>query len=152
MASPDLTYLRKLIGDAWIDAEVLAEKPTHLLGRWQKNDPTSLWAKYTERLVKTILTSKNIKFDSEVLAKKLRSKSDFVSTLAEMESATFLAQQGFTVTLEPSAPQKGPDIRADWQGVPYFVEVRTIGFSKDEDRRNLITNEVFAKLKTVPSS
>ena len=42
MASPDLTYLRKLIGDAWIDAEVLADKPTHLLGRWQKNDPTSL--------------------------------------------------------------------------------------------------------------
>jgi hypothetical protein len=152
MAALDLTYLRKLLGDAWIDAEVFGEKPTHLLGRWQKNDPNSPWMEYTERLVENLLTSKNIKFDSEVLAKKLKSKSDFVSTLAEMEYAAFLAQQAFTVTLEPTAPLKGPDIRADCEGVPYFVEIRTVGFSKEEDRRNLVTNEVFAKLKTVPSS
>jgi len=152
MASPDLTYLRKLIGDAWIDAELFADNPTHFLGRWQKKDPNNVWVTYTEGLVKAILTNENIKFDTEVLAKKLKSKTDFVSTLAEMESATFLAQQGFKVTLEPTAPRKGPDIRADWEGVPYFVEIRTVGFSEDEDRRNLVTKEIFTKLGTVLSS
>jgi hypothetical protein len=152
MASPDLTYLRKLIGDAWIDAELFADNPTHFLGRWQKKDPNNVWVTYTEGLVKAILTNENIKFDTEVLAKKLKSKTDFVSTLAEMESTTFLAQQGFKVTLEPTAPRKGPDIRADWEGAPYFVEIRTVGFSEDEDRRNLVTKEIFTKLGTVPSS
>jgi hypothetical protein len=152
MPTPDLTYLRRLLGDSWIDAEVLTDKPTHLLGRWEKKDPNNIWLKYTETLVKGILTGKNITFDSEVLASKLKSKTDFVSTLAEMESASFLAEQGFKVTLEPMAPKKGPDLRADWEEVPYFVEVRTVGFSEDEDRRDSVTNDIFTKLSKVPSS
>jgi hypothetical protein len=80
-----------------------------------------LWRKYTESLVRDVLTSRNITLKPEVLANKLKSKGDFVSTLAEMESAIRLAQQGFAVTLEPMAPEKGPDIRADLKGVPYFV-------------------------------
>src|SRR5437879_1619698 len=103
MADPGLTYLRQLTGNAWIDAEVFADNPAHFLGRWQKKDPNNLWVRYTEGLVKLILTSKNIKFNLEVLADKLKSETDFVSTLAEMESATFLAEQGFAVTLEPTA-------------------------------------------------
>jgi hypothetical protein len=152
MATPELTYLRKLLGDAWIDAEVFAENPTHRLGRWREKDPNNLWVKYIEELVKVILTSGNIKFIPEALANKLKSESDFVSTLAEMESATFLAQRGFTVTLEPMAPRKGPDLRADWEGIPYFVEIRTVGFSTNEGRRNSVSNEIFAKLNTVSSS
>ena len=85
--------------------------------------------KHTETLVEAILTGTNVKFDSEVLASKIESKTDFVSTLAEMESTVFLAEQGFKVTLEPMAPKKGPDLRADWEEVPYFVEIRTVGFS-----------------------
>jgi len=63
-----------------------------------------------------------------------------------------LAEHGFAVILEPMAPQRGPDLRADWEGIPYFIEIRTVGFSEDEDRRDSVTNEIFAKLKTVPSS
>jgi len=69
-----------------------------------------------------------------------------------MESAVFLAEQGFTVTFEPTAPLKGPDLRADWEGVPYFVEIRTIGRSEYEERRNSVTNEIFSKLNSTPSS
>jgi hypothetical protein len=152
MATPDLTHLGKLLGDAWIDAEVFGKNPSHLLGRWQKNNPSALWVTYTEGLVKAILTSDKVKLDSKVLADKLKSVKGFVPTLAEMESATFLAAQGFTVTLEPTAPEKGPDLRADWEGVPYFVEVRTVGFSEDEERRDSVSEEIFSKLNTVPSS
>jgi hypothetical protein len=152
MPTPELTYLRKLLGNAWVDAEVLTDKPTHRLGLWQKKDPNNVWVKYTEELVKGLLTGKNIKANPEVLAHKLKSKTGFVSTLAEMESTVFLAEQGFKVTLEPTAPKKGPDLRADWEDVPYFVEIRTVGFSEGEDRRNSVTNEIFAKLETVPSS
>jgi hypothetical protein len=47
---------------------------------------------------------------------------------------------------------QGPDLRAECDGVPYFIEVRTVGFSKDEDRRDSVSKEIFAKLNTVPSS
>jgi hypothetical protein len=59
MPTPDLVYLRQLLGDAWIEVEVLAGKPTHLLGRWQRKDPNSIWVQYTEGLVKAILTATN---------------------------------------------------------------------------------------------
>ena len=151
MAAPNLTYLRKLLGDTWVDAEVFGEKPLHWLGLWQKKDPANGWVPYTESLVQTVLSSKQISFDAAVLTNKLKS-ADVISTLAEMESAVFLAQQGFTVTFEPTAPLKGPDLRADWQGVPYFVEIRTIGRSEYEERRNSVTNEIFSKLNCTPSS
>jgi hypothetical protein len=151
MAAPNLTYLRKLLGDAWVDAEVFGEKPSHWLGLWQKKDSANAWVPYTESLVEGVLSSKQISFDAGVLANKLKSP-DIVSTLAEMESGVFLAQQGFTVTLEPTAPLKGPDLRADWEGIPYFVEIRTIGRSEYEERRNSVTNEIFSKLNSTPSS
>lgn len=153
MASPELPYLRKLLGDAWIDGNVFSKKPKHLLGRWQKEKPDNPWVvRHAEALAKAILTSGNMRFDSDVLASKLKSKTDFVSTLAEMELAVFLGAQGFQVTLEPMAPAKGPDLQADWQGTPYFLEVRTVGFSQDEQRRDAVTDEIFAKLNAIPSS
>lgn len=149
MATLDLTYLRKLMGDAWVDAEVCTQKPTHLLGRQQKHDQNSPWVRYTEELVKVFFTSESIRFVPEVLADKIKEQYD--STLAEIESTVFLAQQGFAVTLEPTAPKKGPDIRADWGGIPYFVEIRTVGFSEEEERFELISEQIFAKLDAVPS-
>lgn len=152
MTVPEMIYLRKLLGDAWIATEVLDQNSKHWLGLWQKQDPNNLWITYTETLVKSILTSENIKLDREPLANKLKSRTDFVSTLAEMETATYLAAKGFGVTIEPTAPRKGPDLRADWEGVSYFVEVRTVGFSENEERRELVSSEIFTKLNTVPSS
>jgi hypothetical protein len=149
----DLPYLRKLLGEAWIQAEVFSEKPKHLLGRWQKKRPEDPWVvTYAEELVRGILTSTKIKFDPEALARKLKSPTDFVPTLAELETALFLAEQGFNVTMEPMAPEKGPDLQADWEGTPYFVEIRTVGLSEDEDRRDSVTEEIFRKLRTVPSN
>ncbi|MGA2605963.1 MAG: hypothetical protein ABSD89_05960 [Halobacteriota archaeon] len=150
MGLPDLPYLRKLLGHAWVHAEIVGKNPTHSLGRWQKSAPNNPWVPYVEELVKFILTDKRIKFVPKDLRRKL--KAEYVSTLAEMESAVFLAQQGFGVTLEPTAPKKGADLRADWEGTPYFVEIRDVGFSWEEDRINLISKEIFARLNAVPSS
>ena len=146
----DLTYLRKLMGDAWIEAEVCAENPTHMLGLQYKRDKDDPWARHAEELVKEILTNPRVKFDATILAAKIKDPYD--STLAEMESAVFLVRQGFEIVLEPTAPKRGPDIRADREGVSYFVEVRAAGFSDDEDRRQRVTNEIFAELTEVPSA
>src|ERR1700677_1048181 len=151
MPPPNLTYLRKLLGDAWVDAEVFSEKPSHWLGLWQKKDPANVWVPYTESLVQRVLSSQRISLDAAVLANKL-SSADIVATLAEMESAIFLAEQGFSVTFEPTAPLKGPDLRADWEGTPYFVEIRTIGLSEYEERRNSVTKEIFSTLNDTASS
>ena len=83
----DLTYLRKLMGDAWIDAEVCGQEPTHMLGLYHKH--ARIWLRHTEALVKELLTNPRIKCDTRVLAAKI--KDPFLSTLAEMESAAFLA-------------------------------------------------------------
>lgn len=149
MVPPDLTYLRKFLGDPWVDAEVFGESPTHPLGRWQKSDPNNPWIPYIEHLVKFILTDNRITFVTKDLRRKLR--TEYVSTVAEMESAVFLAQQGFVVTVEPTAPKKGPDLLAEWEGIPYYVEIREAGFSWDEDRIHLITKEIFARFSAVPS-
>src|SRR5215831_19006798 len=95
---PDLTYLRKLLGDAWVNAQVLGENPTHPLGRWQKSGPHNVCVPYIEELVKFILTDTRIKFVPKDLRRKL--KAEYVSTIVEMEAAVFLAQKGFAVTLE----------------------------------------------------
>lgn len=146
----ELIYLRKLMGDAWIDAEVCAEKPTHRLGLQHKRDKNDPWIRHVEELVKEILTNPKVKFDAHVLADKIKDPYD--STLAEMESAVFFARQGFGIVLEPNAPAVGPDIRADWDGVPYFVEVRAAGFSEDEERRERLANQLFARLAEIPST
>jgi len=149
MGPPDLPYLRKLLGHAWVEVEIVGESPAHPLGRLQKNAPNNPWVPYLEGLVKSILTDKRIKFVPKNLKRKL--KSEYDSTIAEMESAVFLAEQGFVVTLEPTAPKKGPDILAEWEGIPYFVEIREAGFSWDENRIHSISKELFARLNTVPS-
>jgi hypothetical protein len=63
---PDLPYLRKLLGDAWVDAEVLGDNATHLLGLWQRKNPNNPWVKYTEELARAIITSERIKFEPGV--------------------------------------------------------------------------------------
>jgi hypothetical protein len=123
----ELTYLRKLMEDAWIDTEICAEQPTHRLGLQYQRDENDPWVTHAEELVKEILTNASVKFDAQVLADKIKDPYD--STLAEMESAAFLARQRFEVFLELNAPAVGPDLRADWDGVPYFVEVRAAGVS-----------------------
>jgi hypothetical protein len=147
-----LIHIRNLLGDEWVGAEVFGNKHSHLLGQWQKQDPNNLWLKYTEELIGQVFTNRGITLKREPLAAKLKSKNDFVSTLAEIESALFLAEQGFAITVEPSAPKKGPDIQADWRGTSYFVEIRTVGFSEQESRRDAVAEEIFAKLKKKRSS
>jgi len=68
MPVPELPFLRNVLGDPWIEAEVFTEKPTHLLGRWQKEKPENPWVvTHAEALVKAILSSKSINFNPEIL-------------------------------------------------------------------------------------
>ena len=145
-----MNYLRKLMGDKWVDAEVFRANPTHPLGRWQQHDPNNPWVPYVDGLVKAMLTDRHIKCVAKDLRRKLN--AEYVSTLAEMESAVFLAGQGFAVTVEPTAPKRGPDLLAERDRISYFVEIREAGLSWDEDRINSISKKVFTDLRAVPSS
>lgn len=150
MANPELAYLRQLMGNTWVDTNVFGDDPQHLLGRWQKRNPNNLWVPYTEELVETILKSKNIQLDAATLAQKLG--ADYRSTLAEMEVTAFLAGQGFSILVEPTAPERGPDLRADWGDTHYFVEVRAVGDSEEDDRFNSISREIFTTLNAIHAS
>jgi hypothetical protein len=144
-----VNYLCKLLGDAWVEAELLGADPTHPLGCHRKSDLNTPWVPYVERLVKFILTDTRIKCRTKDLIRKF--KAEYTSTVAEMEAAFFLAKQGFVVTVEPNAPRKGPDLLVEREGVSYFVEIREAGLSWEEDRIHRITKEVFAQLSALPS-
>ena len=146
---PELRYLRELLGNAWVDAEILGENPHHALGRWWRKDVSNAWLPHSESLIRNLLTSDRVTMDREALAAKL--KAEYVSTLAELETAVFLEQSGFQVVLEPFAPERGADLRADFNEVPYYLEVRAVGDSEEDDRFNAVSNELFTLLNTVGS-
>jgi len=45
---PQLTFLRQLLGDTWVDTNVFGKKPKHLLGQWWKKGDHNPWVAYTE--------------------------------------------------------------------------------------------------------
>jgi hypothetical protein len=51
MTQPPLVFLRELMGDAWIDANVFGKNPKQLLRQWWKKGDQNPWVAYTESLV-----------------------------------------------------------------------------------------------------
>ena len=149
MATTEFVSLRALMGDAWVEANILSEKPEHLLGCWYRKGDGNPWVQYADQLVGSLMGSKKVAFDKVALARKLA--AEYVPTLAEIEVAVHLLEQGFGLVLEPKAPAKGPDLRADIAGKSYFIEVRAVGDSEDDERFNAVSSEVFARLNETPS-
>jgi hypothetical protein len=137
------------MGDDWIEANVLSEKAEHVLGRWYRKANGNPWVQYTDQLVERLLKSDSLVFDKAALARKLA--AEYVPTLAEIEVAVHLLEQGCGLVLEPMAPAKGPDVRADIADKSYFVEVRSVSDSEDDERFNAVSSEVFARLNETPS-
>lgn len=100
-------------------------------------------------LVGSLLEADKVTFDKVALARKLT--AEYTSTLAEIEVAAHLLEQGFGLVLEPAAPAKGPDLRADIGGKSYFIEVRAVSDSEDDERFNAVSSEIFARLNETPS-
>lgn len=149
MATPEFLALRALMGDAWVEANILSEKSEHLLGHWHRKSGGNPWVQYTDQLVERLMGSDRLVFDKTALARKLA--AEYVPTLAEIEVAVHLLEQGFSLVLEPTAPAKGPDLRADIADKSYFVEVRAVSDSEDDERFNAVSSEVFARLNATPS-
>jgi hypothetical protein len=140
--------LRKLFGDEWIEAEVLCAEPGHLLGKWQKKNPNNSVTKYADELVSVALEGETLKCDLVRLASKL--KGEFVDTLTELGYAVFLTDQGLRVTMEPTAPEAGPDLLAV-KDKDYFVEVRKVRLDEAHAAADLATEDVFERLCSTPS-
>jgi hypothetical protein len=74
MASAELVCLRSLMGDAWVEANILSEASEHLLGQWYRKNDGNPWVPYTEQLLESLLGSGRVTFDREALARKLASE------------------------------------------------------------------------------
>ena len=94
-----MKQLRKLLGDEWIEENVVGAEPRHALGRWYKKSPDSSVIRYTEDLADFALNNGALKCDASRLASKL--KGEFVDTIVELGYAVFLAKRGCAVTMEP---------------------------------------------------
>jgi hypothetical protein len=140
--------LRTLLGEEWIEREVLAAKSEHPLGKWHKKSPDNPITRYTEELVGVALRGEVLKSDISRLGSKLRSES--VDTLTELGYAVFLTGRGFQVTMEPTAPLAGPDLLAV-KGAEYYVEVRKVGLDEAHAAGDLATEDVFDRLCDTPS-
>jgi hypothetical protein len=140
--------LRKLFGEEWINQEVLSAAPRHPLGKWYKKSPGNPVTKYTDELVAVALKGDVLRCDVSRLATKLQ--GEFVDTLTELGYAVFLTEQGFHVTMEPTAPLAGPDLLAEKRS-EYYVEVRKVGLEEARAAGNLATEDVFERLCDTPS-
>ncbi len=140
--------LRTLLGEEWIEREVLAAEPEHPLGKWYKKNPNNPLTRYTEELVGVALRGDALRCDVSRLGSKLR--GEFVNTLTELGYAVFLTERGFQVTMEPTAPLAGPDLLAV-KGSEYYVEVRQVGLDEAHAAGDLATEDVFERLCDTPS-
>jgi len=143
-----MRQLRKLLGDEWIEKNVVSTEPQHALGRWYKKSPESPVIRYTEDLADFVLNNGGLKCDMSRLASKL--KGEFVDTIVELGYGVFLAKRGCTVTMEPAAPKSGPDLLVVKDG-SYFVEVRKVGLDEEHRTVDTATEDVFARLCSMPS-
>ena len=140
--------LRKLFGDEWVEEEIMGSDPNHLLGKWYKKDPDNSVTKYTDELVGIALEEPALKCDLPRLATKLQ--GEFVDTLTELGYAVFLTRQGMRVTMEPTAPAAGPDLKVV-KDKGYFVEVRKVRLDDVHAAGDLATEDVFERLCNTPS-
>src|SRR5258708_10065313 len=143
-----LKYLRKLMGEAWVEREIMCAEPRHPLGKWYKQSADNPMTGYADELADFILNSRSFKCDTARLATKLN--GEFVDTLVEIGYAVFLGKRGFQVTMEPSAPQAGPDLLAV-RGNEYFIETRRVNVDDAQAKVDLATEDVFSRLRATPS-
>jgi hypothetical protein len=139
--------LRALLGKEWMEREVLCAEPKHPLGKWYRKSPDNPVTRYTDELVGFALNGA-VKCDTARLADKL--SAEFVETLTELGYAVFLAERGFQVTMEPTAPAAGPDLLA-MKEAPYYVEVRKVGLDEAHAAADMATEDVFERLCNTPS-
>ncbi len=143
-----MKHLRKLLGDEWIERNVVDGEPKHALGRWYQKSPESSVIRYTEDLADFVLNNDALKCDTARLATKL--KSEFVDTIVELGYAVFLAKRGCAVTMEPTAPKAGPDLLVV-KDESHYVEVRKVGLDEDHRTVDAATEDVFGRLCDTPS-
>jgi hypothetical protein len=147
--SAEYKFLRKLLGEAWVEKEILGSEPKHALGLWQRKDAQNIVVPHVDRLLESLFTQSSFTFNSERLAQKL--KAEFGPTLAELEWAVWLAERGFAITVEPLAPNVGPDLEAR-KDQTYFLEIRTMRPAEQDARFSLACTDAFSRLKKIPSS
>jgi hypothetical protein len=143
-----MKQLRKLLGNEWIEKNVVGAKPQHALGRWYQKSPESSVIRYTEDLATFVLNNGALKCDTSRLASKL--KGEFVDTIVELGYAVFLAKRGCAVTMEPTAPNAGPDLLVV-KDESYYVEMRKVGLDENHRTVDAATDDVFARLCGTPS-
>lgn len=143
-----MNNLRKLFGNEWFESEVLGAEPEHLLGKWHKKDKDNPVGKYTDELVGYALRGAALRCDVARLATKLQ--GEFVDTLVELGYAVFLAEQEMEVTMEPTFPLAGPDLRIT-KDKEYFVEIRRVQLDEARAAADIATEDVFERLCKVPS-
>ena len=69
----------------------------------------------------------------------------------EMGYAVFLADRGFEVTMEPCAPNAGPDLAAVLDA-EYFIELRKVGLDEARAAADSAAIDLFRRLESTPSS
>jgi hypothetical protein len=82
-----LKYIRKLMGEKWVEREILCAEPRHPLGEWYRKSSDNPITRYTNELADFILNSRSFKCDVARLATKV--SGEFVDTLVEMGYAVF---------------------------------------------------------------
>jgi hypothetical protein len=147
--------LKKFLGDEWFIETITSSRPKkHPL--YQLNDPFML----------AILQNLNndleivlhvIEEDPEKVEKrkrlegKIKNIDEFYDVLSEIEWASYFKNMGFPVSIEPTLPSEGPDLKVRINDRDIYFEIKSLHLSAEDRKEDKLRNEIIDRIKKVQS-
>lgn len=85
------------------------------------------------------------------LCGKLKNTTEFYDVLPEIEWAAYLKNAGFPVSIEPTFPQKGPDLKAEINGEDIYFEIKSLNLSEEDRKEENYFIEIMGRIKEIQS-
>ena len=85
------------------------------------------------------------------LCGKLKNTTEFYDVLPEIEWAAYLKKRGFPVSIEPTFPKKGPDLKAEINGEDIYFEIKSQNLSEDDRKEENYFIEIMDRIKEIQS-
>lgn len=85
------------------------------------------------------------------LCGKLKNTTEFYHALPEIEWAAYLEDAGFPVSIEPTFPEKGPDLKVKIDGINIYFEIKCLNLSAEDRKEENYFIEIMDRIKEIQS-
>lgn len=82
---------------------------------------------------------------------KLKNISEFYDVLPEIEWAAHLKNAGFSISIEPTFPEEGADLKAEIDGEDIYFEIKSLHLSKEDRKKENYCDEITDRIRKIQS-